>query len=99
MTTRPPILRMFESIAERNRASRKYYIAKTAYFFFAPVSPEMPEKMREFAAEWRKFRLEQQALLDRYDPLDPETSRQVRDTVIAKGIPGDPFFNWMRTMK
>ncbi|MCI5778557.1 MAG: FHA domain-containing protein [Lentisphaeria bacterium] len=99
MTTRPPILRMFENIAARNRGNRKYYIAMSAYFFFAPATPEMPAKMRAFAAEWRKFRLAQQDLLNRYDPMDPAASRQVRDTVVARGIPGDPVFNWMRTMK
>ena len=99
MSTRPPILRMFENIASRNRENRKYYLAMTAYFFFAPATPDIPEKMNKFAGEWRKFRLTQQNLLGQYNPMNPAEFRKMCDAIIAKGIPGDPVFNWIRNIK
>ena len=99
MSTRPQILQMFRNIAARNRNNRKYYLAMTAYFYYEIVTPDVPEKMRAFAAEWRKFRLAQQNLLSQYNPMNQAASRQIRDTIIARGIPGDPVFNWMRNLK
>jgi len=99
LSTRSTILQTFENIAARSKNTRKYYLARTAYFFVAPGTPDIPEKMRSFAAEWRKFRLTQQNLLSRYNPLDSKGSRQVREAILANGIPGDPIFNWMRSLR
>ena len=99
MATRQQVIQTFKNIAARNRENRKHYIAMSAYFYFSPATTDMPEKMRAFAAEWRKFRQMQQSLLSQYDPMNPTLSRQVRDTIIARGIPGDPVFNWMRNSK
>ena len=99
MATRPPILQSFRNIASRSRGSRKYYLAMTAYFYFAPKSPDIPPQMQAFAREWRKFRLNQQNLLNQYDPLNVKVSQQIHDTIVARGIPGDPVFNWIRNQK
>ncbi|MBO4630533.1 MAG: FHA domain-containing protein [Lentisphaeria bacterium] len=99
LNTRKNVLKVFENIAARNQGKRDYYIAKAAYFFFAPATPDMPGKMQDFAAEWRKFRMRQQGYLSQYDPMDREKSRKVRDMIIADGIPGDPIFNWMRSLQ
>ena len=99
MQTRLQVLQCFENIASRHRNERRYFIARTAYFFLAPVTPEMSEKMKVFAAEWRKFRLKQQMALEEYSPLNLERSRMIRDRIVADGIPGDPVFNWIRNMK
>ena len=99
LATRSNILQAFTNIASRHRDTRQYFIAKTAYFFFAPVRPHIPGEMLEFAAEWRKFRMRQQAWLEQYDPLDAGKSGQILEKIIANGIPGDPVFNWVRVMR
>jgi len=99
LETRKTILQGFVNIAARNRGTRQYYIAKTAYFFFAPFRPHIPGEMREFAAEWRNFRMEQQSCLEQYDLMDAEKSEQILKKIIANGIPGDPVFNWVRAMR
>ena len=99
LDTRPKVLKCFENIASRHRNDRQYFIARTACFFFAPVSPEMSEQMRAFAGEWRAFRMKQQKLILEYDPMKPDTARQVREKIVAIGIPGDPVFNWMRRIR
>ena len=99
MATRPPILQSFRNLASRSGGSRKYYLAMTAYFYFAPNSPDIPPQMQAFAREWREFRLNQQNLLNQYDPLNVKVSQQIHDTIVARGIPGDPVFNWIRNQK
>jgi hypothetical protein len=100
LNTREDVLRVFERIAARNQSNRKYFIAKTAWFFFAPPSrPGIPDQMLRFAEEWRKFRLKQQSLLEQYSPMDEQKTRQMRNIIIENGIPGDPVFNWVRSIK
>jgi|GEM_PF-827169 len=99
LDTRPRVLTCFENIASRHRDDRRYFIARTAYFYFAPVAPEMPGKMRAFAKEWRAFRMKQQSVLAEYSPMAPESAGRIRDRIIGAGIPGDPIFNWIRHLK
>lgn len=99
LDTRQSVLRSFRNIASRNRDNRKYFIAKAAYFFFAPVQPGTPEEMRKFAEEWRKFRLEQLSGLEQYDIMNEQKFDRLKQLIIETGIPGDPVFNWMRSVK
>ena len=99
LDTRPQVLKCFENIASRHKYDRQYFLARTAYFFFAPNDPDISDKMRTFAEEWREFRAKQQKVLSEYNPMDPESSRRVRDRIIAIGIPGDPIFSWIRHLK
>ena len=99
LDTRPQVLKCFENIASRHKNDRQYFLARTAYFFFAPNDPDISDKMRTFAEEWREFRAKQQKVLSEYSPMDPESSRRVRDRIIAIGIPGDPIFSWIRHVK
>ncbi len=99
LDTRPKVLKCFESIASRHRDDRQYFLARTAYFFFAPVSPEVSAQMRDFAGKWREFRMKQQKIILEYDPMKPDSARKVREKIVASGIPGDPVFNWTRHLK
>ena len=97
--TRENVLRACQNIAARNKNNRQYFLAKTAYFFFAPGGPDVPAQMQAFGEEWRKFRLEQQNYIYSYDPMDESKSAQIKEYVIRNGIPGDPLFNWVRTLE
>ena len=98
LATREKVLAVLESVALRNRGSRKYFIAGAAYFFIAPSSKDIPKRMLSFAREWRQFRLDQQAMLARFDLMDLKKSQEVRKAIIDNGIPGDPVFNWVRSL-
>lgn len=99
LNTRDNVLRAFENIAARNRNNREYFLSKTAYFFFAPNTPDMPGKMLTFSQEWRNFRLKQQSYLENFDLMDEEKIATMKKTIIEDGIPGDPVFNWVRSME
>ena len=99
MDTRKNVLNACENIAARYKNNRQYFLAKTAYFFFAPFGPEIPGQMQAFGEEWRKFRLEQQNYIYSYDPMDESKAAQIKAYVIRNGIPGDPLFNWVRTLE
>ena len=100
LDTRENVLRVFERIAARHQNNRKYFIAKTAYFFFAPPTRAgISDQMLRFSEEWRKFRLKQQSLLEQYSPMDEQKTRKMRNVIIENGIPGDPVFNWVRSIK
>jgi hypothetical protein len=98
MDTRKYVLGACSNIAARNKNNRQYFLAKTAYFFFAPGGPDVPAQMQAFGEEWRKFRLEQQTYIYSYDPMDESKSAQIKEYVIKNGIPGDPLFNWVRSL-
>jgi pSer/pThr/pTyr-binding forkhead associated (FHA) protein len=98
MDTRKNVLNACENIAARYKNNRQYFLAKTAYFFFAPFGPEIPGQMQAFGEEWRKFRLEQQNYIYSYDPMDESKAAQIKAYVIRNGIPGDPLFNWVRSL-
>ncbi len=100
LDTREAVLRACSNIAARNnKNNRQYFLAKTAYFFFAPGGPDIPAQMQAFGEEWRKFRLEQQTYIYSYDPMDESKSEQIKAYVIKNGIPGDPLFNWVRNLE
>ena len=99
MDTRKNVLGACSNIAARNKNNRQYFLAKTAYFFFAPAGPDVPAQMQTFGEEWRKFRLEQQNYIYSYDPMDESKSAQIKEYVIKNGIPGDPLFNWARSLE
>ena len=98
LKTREVVLQACLNIAARHKNNRQYFLAKTAYFFFAPPGPEIPAQMRTFGEEWRKFRLEQQTFVYSYDPMDEKKAVEIKDYVIKNGIPGDPLFNWVRSL-
>ena len=99
LDTRENVLRVFQNIAARNKNNRQYFLAKTAYFFFSPVASDTPAQMQAFAEEWRKFRLEQQNYIYSYDPMDESKAEQIKAFVLKNGVPGDPLFNWVRTLE
>lgn len=99
MDTRKYVLGACSNIAARNKNNRQYFLAKTAYFFFAPGGPDVPAQMQAFGEEWRQFRLEQQTYIYSYDPMDESKSAQIKEYVIKNGIPGDPLFNWARSLE
>ena len=98
MDTRKNVLNVCLSIASRNKNNRQYFLSKTAYFFFAPFTPDIPAQMQAFGEEWRQFRLEQQNHIYSYDPMDESKAAQIKAHVIKNGIPGDPLFNWVRSL-
>ena len=55
--------------------------------------------MQAFGEEWRQFRLEQQTYIYSYDPMNESKSAQIKEYVIKNGIPGDPLFNWARSLE
>ena len=98
LNTREAVLRTFLNIASRHKNNRQYFIAKTAYFFFIPHGPGIPEQMQAFSEEWRAFRLMQQNHVYGYDPMDAAKAVQIKEFMIQNGIPGDPLFNWVRSL-
>ena len=98
MDTRKYVLGACSNIAARNKNNRQYFLAKTAYFFFAPGGPDVPAQMQAFGEEWRKFRMEQQNYIYSYDPMDEAKAAQIKEYAIKNGIPGDPLFNWVRSL-
>ncbi|MDD6338674.1 MAG: FHA domain-containing protein [Lentisphaeria bacterium] len=98
MDTRKNVLNVCLNIASRNKNNRQYFLSKTAYFFFAPFTPDIPAQMQAFGEEWRQFRLEQQNHIYSYDPMDESKAAQIKAHVIKNGIPGDPLFNWVRSL-
>ena len=99
MDTRKTVLNACTNIAARNKNNRQYFLAKTAYFFFAPGGPDIPAQMQAFGEEWRKYRLEQQNYIYSYDPMDESKAAQIKAYAIKNGIPGDPLFNWVRNLE
>ena len=98
MDTRKNVLTACSDIASRNKNNRQYFLAKTAYFFFAPGGPDVPAQMQAFGEEWRNFRLEQQNYIYSYDPMDESKAEAIKAHVIRNGIPGDSLFNWVRSL-
>ena len=98
MDTRKYVLNACSNIAAKHKNNRQYFLAKTAYFFFAPGGPDVPAQMQAFGEEWRKFRLEQQNYIYSYNPMDEAKAAQIKEYAIKNGIPGDPLFNWVRSL-
>lgn len=95
LSQRAAMLVMLNQLAEASPGTRNYFIAQAAYFYFSPASSISREEMQRYAASWKRFRAEQQKVLDGYDPLKPEKAAAVRELILSRGIPGDPLMNWI----
>ncbi len=87
---RSKTLAMLDALAEKHAGTRGYFIAKAARFFLSPAASVPKQEMDRYAAEWKKFRRRQQALLEQYNPLETENVRKIRNEILKNGIPGDP---------
>lgn len=92
---RAAMLAMFNRMAESAIGTRVYFVARTAYFYFSPSSTISAEEMRQYAVAWKRFRANQQTMLEKFDPLKPEVAAGIGQALLSSGIPGDPLVNWV----
>lgn len=90
---RGKLLDMLGEIARQNPDGRKFFVAKAAYFYFAPAGSVRREEIEDFSRKWKKFRQRQYSLWEKYNPMDAAGMAEVKRGILSEGIPGDPIVN------
>ena len=93
LKTRESLLKMLNEIVRENPNGRKYFVSKAAYFYFAPPGSVSKDDIDEFAKKWREFRRLQYSAWEKYNPIDAEKIKDVKERILSNGIPGDPIVN------
>lgn len=93
LKTRENLLNMLNEIVRENPNGRKYFVSKAAYFYFAPPGSVSKDDIDEFAKKWREFRRLQYSAWEKYNPIDADKIKDVKERILSNGIPGDPIVN------
>lgn len=93
LESRGKLLAMLGEIARQNSDGRKFFVAKAAYFYFAPSASVSKADIEDFSQKWTEFRRRQYSLWERYNPMDAESMGEIKREILSEGIPGDPIVN------
>ena len=93
MESRGKLLDTLGEIARQNPDGRKFFVAKAAYFYFAPSASVSKADIEDFSQKWTEFRRRQYSLWERYNPMDAESMGEIKREILSEGIPGDPIVN------